>query len=146
MMTSLISTSLAPLLSAPRVCTASSGLRFSAQSMARLSSERVLRFKPGRVQILPQHASVTNCAAPPTYHYVSAAMLVYRGQKKRKKKKKPKRDKRVTTSWWDGDGYKGRVKDHVQWGDHYMLPKLQYLVASLLSRLAYLLHRSRELG
>src|SRR3954470_13968218 len=51
MKTSLISSLETPLLSAPRMCSLSSCSLPSAVSMARFSSERVLRGKPGRFQM-----------------------------------------------------------------------------------------------
>src|SRR3954469_7733292 len=51
MNTSLISSLLTPLLSAPRMWSLSSCSLPSAVSMARFSSERVLRGKPGRFQM-----------------------------------------------------------------------------------------------
>src|SRR3569833_975616 len=57
---SWISSSVAPLVTAPRTWTASSCIRFSAVSMAMFRRLRVLRSRPGRVQISPQQYSVTS--------------------------------------------------------------------------------------
>jgi hypothetical protein len=54
---SLISTSVAPFLTAPRTCVPNSVHLFSAVNITRLSSDLVFKSRPGRVQIVPHAAS-----------------------------------------------------------------------------------------